>query len=189
MAPFTRFTSTHGPPGNCISVSREIVDTYTGKLPAQLLEHWGEIGWCSYANGLIWITNPADFGGILVDWLGQIGDSALAFAWTAFGDLMYWHNGRVYYLDVLYGKVSKRTDKLDVFFEYTLCQDDYCRDVLDQPLYEQARVMLGVPAHDECYAFEPALALGGPGTVDTLRRVKLREHLAILSQLVEVNML
>jgi integrase/recombinase XerD len=43
--------------------------------------------------------------------------------------------------------------------------------------------ILGPPQRDECYGFHPAIALGGPGAADTWKRVKLREHLALLAQL------
>ena len=56
--------------------------------------------------------------------------------------------------------------------------------MLKASLFERARELLGPPERDECYAFEPALALGGPGTLETIRRVQLREHLGILAQLV-----
>jgi hypothetical protein len=58
-------------------------------------------------------------------------------------------------------------------------------DVLDQKLFQKARKKLGPIEYDECYGFEPAIALGGPGTLSTLRRVKLREHLSLLAQLVD----
>lgn len=65
-----------------------------------------------------------------------------------------------------------------------LCDKEIAEKILRVSLYQEAVARLGPPARDECYAFEPALALGGPGTADTLRRVAVREHLGILAQLI-----
>jgi hypothetical protein len=42
---------------------------------------------------------------------------------------------------------------------------------------------LGPLQSDEMYGFVPAIALGGPGTLNTLQKVKSIEHLTFLSQL------
>jgi hypothetical protein len=45
---------------------------------------------------------------------------------------------------------------------------------------------LGYCAYDECYGYFPALALGGSEKVENLQKVKLREHLSLLFQMVGV---
>ena len=44
------------------------------------------------------------------------------------------------------------------------------------------RARLDEPAFDECFGYVPLLALGGPETADHLEKVKLREHIALISQ-------
>jgi hypothetical protein len=46
---------------------------------------------------------------------------------------------------------------------------------------------LGRLRFDQCYAFEPVLALGGTGEAETTKIVKIREYLGILSQIVSVD--
>ena len=106
----------------------------------------------------------------------------LVFLRTAFGHLYFWQNGAVHSLDVHGGSVSEVTKRIHRIFTL-LCDKEVAEKMVRASLYQEAVKRLGPPTRDECYAFEPALALGGPGTADTLRRVAIREHLGILAQL------
>jgi hypothetical protein len=183
MSSFEDFTSTYGPPENCEKPSAEAMRKYEGKLPPELLDHWREVGWCSWGNGLLWVVNPDQFKDVMADWLDFDPESAPVFLRTAFGHLYLWHEGYVYSLDVQHGSGSKVTPKVERMFTL-LCDPELQEKILRRGLFEQARQLLGPPGRDECYAFEPALALGGSGAVETIRRVKMREHLAILAQIV-----
>jgi hypothetical protein len=45
------------------------------------------------------------------------------------------------------------------------------------------------PLHpDEMYGFEPALAVGGTSKIENLVKVKMIEHLILLSQLTEIEL-
>jgi hypothetical protein len=182
MSSFPYFSKVQGPAIKCRQVTEASIRQYKDKLPAALIEFWQENGWCGYGDGLLWVTNPADFDDVLDEW-PEAPDNAIVFARTAFGDLFLWNDDSAYRLDVLYHKVNDLTDDIDIFFNYIFCSDDYLDKGLARKLYRKALKRLGQPDYDECYAFEPALALGGPGTVDTLRKVKLREHLSLLAQL------
>ena len=82
-----------------------------------------------------------------------------------------------------HGGLSTVTSDLDLFF--SLLIDEDIRDrILRVALYDEAKERLGPPERDECYAFVPALALGGAETADSVQRVKIREHLGVLAQLV-----
>ena len=183
MSNFEDFSTTYGPAENCEKPSDDVIRKYEGRLPAQLLDHWREVGWCSYRNGLLWVVNPDQFADVIGEWVDFDPASAPVFLRTAFGHLYLWHDGYVYSLDVQYGDGSRVTPKIERMFTL-LCDPELQEKILRRSLFEEARKRLGPPDRDECYAFEPALALGGPGTVDTIRRVKIREHLSILAQLV-----
>ncbi|WP_420912016.1 T6SS immunity protein Tdi1 domain-containing protein [Listeria cornellensis] len=43
---------------------------------------------------------------------------------------------------------------------------------------------LGTPAYDECFGYVPLLALGGAEKVENLQKVKLKEHILLISALV-----
>lgn len=38
------------------------------------------------------------------------------------------------------------------------------------------------PAYNECYAYTPLLCLGGGKKAEHLRKVKLKEHIALITQ-------
>lgn len=60
---------------------------------------------------------------------------------------------------------------------------DFRHVVLSWEPYEDAVKKLGIPAYDECFAYEPLLSLGGNESVDNLRKVNLAVHLDIVSQM------
>jgi hypothetical protein len=183
MSQFAEFEQTYGPPEHCEKPGDHEIRAYEHHLPPELLAHWREVGRCAYGKGVLWVNDPKQFDGVLEDW-GDFGtERPLLFLRTAFAHLYFWHNGYVQSLEVHGGSLSQVTPKIARMFKL-LTDPQIQEKILRVRLFEEARQRLGPPDRDECYAFEPALALGGPGTVETIRRVKMREHLGILAQLV-----
>ena len=183
MAQFQDFEQQYGPATECQTPGEDAYQAFQAALPEQLIAQWREAGWCSYGNGLLWLTDPRQFDGILEDWgIEMTEPKPLVFLRTAFGHLYFWQNGAVHSLDVHGGSVSEVTKRIHRIFTL-LCDKEVAEKMVRASLYQEAVKRLGPPTRDECYAFEPALALGGPGTADTLRRVAIREHLGILAQL------
>jgi hypothetical protein len=183
MSQFEDFVETYGPAQNCEPPAEGDLRAYEGTLPPELLQHWREAGWCAYGNQLLWIVNPKQFDGVVDEWLEFEPGTSSVFMRSAFAHLYLWHDGYVHSLDVQDGNLSRVTKNIARMF--TLLTDPELQEkILRRSLYEQVLPRLGPLGRDECYAFEPALALGGPGTPDTVRRVKIREHLGILKQIV-----
>ncbi|MBW4606910.1 MAG: DUF1851 domain-containing protein [Hassallia sp. WJT32-NPBG1] len=182
MVQFPEFKKRHGAAIKCKQVDSKSIDLYKDKLPAALIEDWQETGWCGYSEGLIWTVNPSEFKSALSNWI-EAADEAIVFARTAFGDMIVWNGQNVQYVSVLYNRVFELTKDIEILFEYLLCDNDYLKDALDIRLYRKALKKLGQLEPAECYGFEPAISLGGSGTVDTLQKVKLQEYLEILAQL------
>jgi hypothetical protein len=183
MSVFKDFEKKHGPASDCREAAPEVVTKYRNKLPEPIISEWTGAGWCAYGKGLLWFTNPEELKAAVKEWLGS--KAPVVFARSAFGHLFLWDSEGAHMLDPQQGTIAKIVNNADVVFNYVLCRKQYLDDVLDQKLFNHARKKLGPLKYDECYGFEPAIALGGPGTLDTLRKVKLREHLSILSQLVD----
>ena len=184
MSPFEHFAEFNGPAIGCAKASDTALNTYTGRLPEALIEHWLESGWCGYARGLIWIVNPLDYETVAGRWLdASVVHSPVIFGRTAFADLFVWSDQGVSVLNVHYKRLTVMADDIEGFFEYGLCRRKYLKHGLLGDLFTTALPVLGPPNSDECYAFVPALALGGPGTVESLRKVKALQHLDLLLQL------
>jgi len=182
MGPFEDFEAMYGPSAECLAPSEEQLRLYRGSVPDLLIQEWLENGWCAWGDGLLWTVDPAQFADVIEDWVGFDGAPPIVFLRSAFGHLYFWCEGAVYSLEVQRGSLARVSD--DISRMFTLLCDSEVRDrILQAPLYARALPLLGRISRDECYAFEPALALGGSGTIDTVRRVRVREHLAILAEI------
>ena len=184
MNGFEPLERTYGPAQDCEQLSDAELESYATRLPTELLDRWRGSGVCSYGGGLLWFTEPKQLDDVLEDWLKAFElESGAVFLRTAFAHLYIWSGGSVCSIDVHNAGFSKVTGDLDLFFSL-LTDEDIRKKILRVSLYEEVEKRLGPPGRDECYAFVPALALGGPGTADSVQKVKLREHLAILAELV-----
>ncbi len=179
---FEKFKKKHGAPQKCEKVSEKQIKSFEGKLPDILLNEWKTTGWCCYGNGLLWTVNPNDYAEILEDWLDPQTEG-YAFLRTAFGSIFFRNKTDNYFLDVLEKDVSRVFHRVDYVFDGTLCDNDYLNSVVLRPLFKKALAKLGRLEKDECYGVFPPLSLGGEIVVDSLEKVKIREYLAILTQL------
>lgn len=183
MTHLENFKRIHGPGISCRKAVKEKILFYKDKLPASLIELWEDEGWCGYAKGFIWVVDPPDYTDIINEWLKIPSKIFYVFARSAFGDMFLWCNNEAYYLNVHHDKIKRITDDIEIVFNSVLCDSVVLERLLLMKLYQDALPRLGQPKYDECYAFVPALALGGPGTADSLQKVKLHEHLGLLAQL------
>jgi hypothetical protein len=182
MSVFEDFEREFGPGEDCLVPGDDWISRYRGRLPDPLLDLWREAGWCSYGNGMLWVVDPAQLSDVIEDWDDSGAEPPLAFLRTSFGHVYFWRDGSVWSLDVHRGSLSRVTENIALMF--TLLGDPEIRTkMLRQPLHEEMVARLGRPERDECFAFVPALALGGSGAPETVQRVRMREQLGILAQL------
>ena len=66
---FPKFKKLHRPAANTQPVPADTVTGYRGLLPDEVLTQWRDTEWCSYGDGFLWFVNPAEYDGILSDWL------------------------------------------------------------------------------------------------------------------------
>jgi hypothetical protein len=196
---FEYFLENFGPAFGRRDVPGSSIDRYRGKLPDQLLEYWQEHGWCGYADGLFWTVDPQEYEPALEAWIGGTvfmeQDAYHLIGRSAFGDLYFWGEKSGYSLSIsapaalavpreshLVGE--KVSLGVRTFFSgMTRRKNDF------DDLFAPALQRLGRLEHDEMYGFVPALALGGPATLDHLHKVKAVEHLVLLGQLSELRVL
>jgi hypothetical protein len=98
------------------------------------------------------------------------------------GGVFYSKGREVRYLDILAGDTSVVFNRMSALFDTLLLDEDYVNDALRYDLFTEALPKLGRLDRTECYGFLPPLPMGGSESLDTLKRVKLREHLAIVIQ-------
>jgi hypothetical protein len=172
--------STYGRPSSCRPSSAGMVEKYAERLPGPLLATWAEQGWCAYGGGLLWLTDPDAFQEVADLWAPDAA-SAPCFARTAFGDLFLWDGQGVIFIDVIEGERWNFQGPWEEFVKF-VTEPVWKMSALRVDIFEEARALVGPPNHDELYAFEPAVCLGGPGTADTIQRRNLFAHLHFLRE-------
>ena len=191
-----------GPAIDPKAVSDNDIAKFKGKLPDQLLSYWRQYGWSGYGNGLFWLVNPDEYEPALEAWIGDSPlmetDAYYVIARTAFGEMFLWgtKSGQSLKIKSNAGMIfpSDYGDQIAIGRADSLVQSFLAskekkrldqKDDLDKPLFDRAAKTLGPLAQDEMYGFEPALALGGKADLRNLRKVKAVEHLVMLAQLGE----
>ncbi|GGY27439.1 GAD-like domain-containing protein [Pseudoduganella albidiflava] len=189
---FEYFLEKMGPSFDKQHVPLSSIERYRGKLPDQLLAYWKAHGWCGYADGLFWTVNPQEYEPVLESWIGDTPfmeqDAYHIIARGAFGDLYLWGEKTGDSLSIFApGSYCFPTDSILIGEKMNLGVQAFfgllSRDENDfADMFEDACQKLGRLKRDEMYGFFPALALGGPSTLDHLQKVKAIEHLVILAQ-------
>ena len=173
------------------------IQRYRGTLPDQLLEYWSEHGWCGYGDGIFWMVNPQEYNGVVASWLEGTAletiDNYHVIARSAFGDLYLWGE-----------KTGASLKITSVLSRYRVHNSIYVGDKMNKgvkafmaskrvdtndygDLFKPARQKLGQLGPDEMYGFTPAIMLGGPDNLEHLAKVKIVEHLMLLSQISELK--
>lgn len=187
---FPEFQKKWGKPIESREVPSEIIESYKGLLPEQLIQLWQEDGWGGYIEGLAWTINPNDYQEYLKKWL-IIDYEAYPFMRSAFGDLIILYRDiagdiNVDLIDVRHQILKTITPSgLAKFFETIATDDGRFLGTIRGLLLLDAPRKLGKLHYDECYGFEPILALGGEETLEHLKIVKFAPHLEILTQALE----
>lgn len=166
-------------------VPTEVYHKYENKLPKQVLEVWEKYGFGSVLNGYLKIVNPDDYESLVSETYLRNSNTTVLFV-TAMGDVILWDDAgedEKYIVQVNYrkGKTSVIEAGFDYFFE-DLEEAGFKEKNLDWKPYSEALEKYGEPAFDECFGYTPLLGLGGAEKVENLKKVKLKEHILIITQ-------
>jgi hypothetical protein len=165
------------------AVPAEVIEKYKDKIPPELLEIWQKYGFGTFKNGYFKIINPDAFREILDESYFASDYSIPVFA-TGLGDLITWQEnefvGVIRYRKGTCQIISAEFDDfiLGLFEEY-----DYFAEKLENEQYEPAVAKYGGLEYSECFGYAPLLALGGSEKVANLQKVKIKEHIDLITQL------
>jgi hypothetical protein len=164
-------------------VPRDLVNKYRGKLPDKLINIWENYGFGSILDSYIKIINPDEYMDLLKRSYFRANE-AIPIMVTGFADIITWEKNR--YIGLV--KYRKGTfeiieDGFNYFFNDIL-DSEYAKDCLDNTQYAEAIEKNGYIEYDECFGYVPLLGLGGPEKVENLKKVKIKEHIEIITQLV-----
>lgn len=153
-----------------------------GKYSQEMVELWRTDGWCTYAGGFFTTVDPDAVAPVLSSWPG-IPPDAQGFAHDALGNLFLWAEGIIQRLNVHDNDLEFIASNEGFFFEYEIYGSKFKFEKLAEKYFQAVRKRLGDLEPGQCFAFVPALALGGTKSVKNLRKVAWLEHLEILRQL------
>src|SRR5690625_1115212 len=164
------------------SVSLELIKSFKEKVPEQLLTIWSNYGFGSMVGGYLRIVNPLDYQELLKETYIRNEDSLVLFT-TFMGDLIIWEDNK-YLLILNYrkGEMKGISSRFNYFIQDLVEDELIYTETLDWQPYPEAVQKYGEPDFDECFGFVPLLGLGGPEKVENLQKVKLKEHILLISE-------
>lgn len=166
-------------------VDEKLIQEYREKLPEEVLGVWEKYGFGTFMNGYLKVINPNDYIQLLKDSYFQ-GNKSIAIFATAFGDVIAWREN--HFLDIIYyryGKEDVMLASMKNFFNLLIDEpEEFIDDFFTIKKYNKAVEMHGPLSYDECFGYVPILALGGKETAKNLKKVKIREHIALITALI-----
>ncbi|MBF4574621.1 T6SS immunity protein Tdi1 domain-containing protein [Frondihabitans sp. VKM Ac-2883] len=170
------------PPFTSVSAMPEAsIREHSARVPHEIVELWREVGLATGAGGYLRLVDPSEWAPVIADAYPGHNDAVAIFA-TALGDVVVWE--RDYFNLLLFRKgIVHVVGKKPSTFVRVVVDPEYLDWRFDWDAYAPAVERLGQPEFDECFGYVPLLALGGPERVENLQRVKMREHILLISQL------
>lgn len=164
-------------------VGADSINKYKSVLSDELLDIWEEYGFGTLFNGYLRIINPKEYQELLNETYAR-GKVSIPIMTTAFGDFITIEDGQ--YVGIVKYKNGDFLILAKNFkrFMQNLMDDYFIDKYLDIAKYEEALMLLGRVSSDECYGYMPLLALGGKDSVNNLQKVRLKEHIELITQLV-----
>lgn len=162
-------------------VPQEIITEYEGKIPQDIISLWKEYGFGSFFNDYFRVINPHEYEDIVRESYYD-GESAIPLMVTAFGDIII-HDGTINKLvNLLYRYLDLTV--LGEFFFRNLPSETYIKDKIKNKQYTKALQKYGPLEFDECFGYVPLLGLGGKESIGNIQKVKTREHIELITQMV-----
>lgn len=162
--------------------SQECITKYANRVPSELIDIWQRYGFGAFMGGYLKIINPDEYAQLLSSSYFR-ADVAVPIMATAFGDIITWEKQRfVAIVKYRYGQSEIMISGLELFI-MLLKDNSFTRRFFTLELYAQAVNQYGGLAYDECFGFAPLLALGGKESVENIKKVKLKEHIALITDI------
>lgn len=163
-------------------VSQECIDKYEKKVPDELIEIWKNYGFGSFMNGYLRVINPDEYIGLLGRSYFR-ADKAIPIMTTAFGDIITWEDQ--YFVAMVNYRYARNDTMIRglVLFAMLLKDKTFQKRFFSLDAYEEAVLEYGKVAFDECYGYVPLLVMGGKESVEHIKKVKLREHIAVIADM------
>lgn len=161
-------------------VPSEIIEKYKNLVPKEIIDLWQEYGFGTFMQGYFKSVNPEEYIDILQECSQRYTDSVVLFA-TGMGDLVLWADGYVRLLNFRYGVLKTVMPNFLYFFK-SLDSEKFRDEYLKWKPYPEAVENWGELSYEDCFGYTPLLGLGGAEKVENLKKVKLKEHILIITE-------
>ena len=166
-----------------MAMPQDVVEKYRTMVPDELIQIWQNHGIGTFLGGYLKIINPEEYRDLL-DSTYFRGDLAIPIFVTAFGDIITFEENKYLRLVKYKNGVFEIILENFLFFLKFLKDEDFQKDYFEIDLYKSALKQYGDLDYDYCFGFVPLLGLGGQKTVENIDKVKIKEHIYIISELV-----
>lgn len=164
-------------------VSQRICDKYEKILPNELIAVWKKYGMGSLFYGYLKMINPEEYQELVIDTYFR-GSVAIPIFVTAFGDIICWEENKYIRMIKYKNGIFKGMASGFEFFWEDLERGLYDKEYFEFSRYYEAVKLLGKIEYDECFGYVPLLGLGGSEKIQNLQKVKIREHIELISYMV-----
>ncbi|MDE5946837.1 MAG: DUF1851 domain-containing protein [Oscillospiraceae bacterium] len=163
-------------------VSESLIEKYKNILPEEVIELWKNYGFGTFMNGYLKVINPDDYK-TLLEWSYFEGNTSFPIFTTAFGDIITWEKNE--YVGIVmyrYGDFDIISQGFEFFYDI-ISDEEMAEEYINMDEYNKAIKIHGSLKYDECFGYVPLLALGGKEVPENLKKVKIREHIALITEL------
>ena len=136
-------------------------------------------------NGFLKLVNPDEYMDLLRESFSDY-EGAIPVMLTAFGDIITVNNEErvdiIYYRYGYYTVIAADWEIFELF-----AADSFMNErMFKNNLYNEAIEKYGKVGYEECFGYFPLLALAGSETVANLKKVKIKEHIEVITEMVGI---
>jgi hypothetical protein len=189
--PLSPFLQRHPATADLRPATADQLARYAEHLPGALLALWKQHGFGFYGQGLVQLIDPDIYSENLWGWLmrDEPDMERLPIALSAMGTIFYYRklsddgDEDVSFLNPHTSEGGCTVWSLAQFFNEWLGEEDNLVDYLHAEQFDALVAKAGALQSNEMYFHEPALRLGGSGSVDEIARGSAPVHLNLLLEL------
>ena len=164
-------------------VNNQTIEKYKEIVPAELLSVWREYGFGCMLDGYLKVINPDEYRPI-IEMSYFRADVSVPVLITAFGDIITWEENKYIRMIKYKNGTFKGISSGFYFFWDDVITDYFCKEFFELDKYNKAISKLGELEYDECFGYVPLLGLGGSEKVENLKKVRIKEHTELITQMV-----
>lgn len=161
-------------------VETQLLEKYKDYLPNEIMFIWEKYGFGTFMRGYLKMINPEEYMDLLqISYFAA--DKAIPIMVTAFGDIITWEEGRYMMLiSIKEQEIYCLADGMKYIWE-DMNDDYFTKKYFELKQYDKAVAKYGELAYDECFGYTPLLGMGGSKKIANLEKVKIKEHIELIT--------